>query len=383
MANFLIIGGGIGGLATAHALLRLGHSVRVYEAAPELREVGAGVVLGANAMRALQQLGLHEAVRPHGTAVTNLNLLDQNGRLLQTADTSVFTQQLGFDNVGIHRAALQKALLRGLPAGTVALGKPFEHFEETATGLEAHFADGTTATADFLLGADGLRSRVRRQLLPHTEPRYAGYTCWRAVVDATRLELPVGQSGEVWGERGRRFGYVPVGDGRVYWFACLNSAQPQHPRFRAFRVADLQQEFAQFPAPVPQLLRLTRDDQLLWNDILDLKPLRHLAYGRVLLLGDAGHATTPNMGQGAGMALEDAAELASCLMHTPDIRAAFQRFERRRLPRTSRIVRTSWQLGRVGQWENPFLTGLRNAVMRLLPAAVSRSQMAWLYETPE
>jgi 2-polyprenyl-6-methoxyphenol hydroxylase-like FAD-dependent oxidoreductase len=168
----------------------------------------------------------------------------------------------------------------------------------------------------------------------------------------------------------------------VYWFACLNSAVPDNPTFRAFRVADLQREFAAFPSPVPALLALTRDEQLLWNDILDLKPLRHLAYGRVLLLGDAGHATTPNLGQGAGMAIEDAAELAACLTPTADP-AAFRRFEQRRLPRTTRIVRTSWDLGRVGQLENPFLTGVRNALMRLLPAFVSRRQMAWLYEAPQ
>ncbi|HEX8330863.1 MAG TPA: FAD-dependent monooxygenase [Hymenobacter sp.] len=379
MAHFLIIGAGMGGLATAHALLRGGHSVLVYEAAPELREVGAGLVLGANAMRALQQLGLHDAVRARGTAVTKVNLLDQRGRLLQAADTTGFTQKLGFDNVGIHRATLQQVLLRQLPAGTLVLGKPFGRFEETPTGIEAHFADGTTAEADFLIGSDGLRSRVRRQLLPAAQPRYAGYTCWRAVVDGSELGLPAGESSEVWGAHGRRFGYVPVGEGRVYWFACLNSAAPDNPAFRAFRVADLQREFAAFPVPVSGLLRLTRDAQLLWNDIQDLKPLRHLAYGRVLLLGDAGHATTPNLGQGAGMAIEDAAELAACLVPTADV-AAFRRFEQRRLPRTTRIVRTSWNLGRVAQLENPFLTSVRNAAMRLLPAFVSRSQMAWLYK---
>ncbi|SHL49552.1 FAD-dependent monooxygenase [Hymenobacter psychrotolerans] len=380
MAHIIIIGGGIGGLAAAHALLRLGHTVHVYEAAPELREVGAGLVLGANAMRALSELGLHDAIRPHGVPVTRLDLREQSGRLLQTADTSVFTQRLGFDNLGIHRAELQRALLAELPAGTVQLGCALERFEEEATGVKVWFADGSSATADALLAADGIHSRVRRQLLPSATPRYAGYTCWRAVADAASLGLPAGESCEVWGNSGRRFGYVPVGEGRVYWFACLNSPQPHSSTFRAYHLADLQREFAGFPAPIPDLLHLTRADRLLWNDILDLRPLSHLAYGRVLLLGDAGHATTPNLGQGAGMAVEDAAVLARCMAAHPALPAAFRRFEQRRLPRTTRIVRTSWQLGRVGQLENPLLTSLRNTVMRLLPAAVSRSQMAWLYE---
>ena len=381
MADIIIIGAGIGGLATAHALLNLGHTVRVYEAAPELRAVGAGVVLGANAMRALHELGLHDAVAALGAPVRQLQLLDQGGRLLQNADTTEFTQRLGFENVGIHRADLQRVLLEGLPADVVQLGMPFERLSETPAGVLAHFANGSTAQADALIGADGLNSRVRRQLWPAAVPRYAGYTCWRAVVDASRLGLAAGESGETWGRAGRRFGYVPVGGGRVYWFACLNSPEPRSPRYQAYRAADLQREFAGFHAPVPELLALTRDDQLLWNDILDLPPLPHFARGPVLLLGDAAHATTPNMGQGAGMAIEDAAVLSRCLRLSPaDLPAAFLAFERQRRPRTARIVRTSWHLGRVGQLENPLLIRIRNAVMRMLPAAVSRSQMAWLYE---
>ncbi|MBT2557168.1 FAD-dependent monooxygenase [Hymenobacter sp. ISL-91] len=381
MAHFIIIGAGIGGLATAHALLNLGHTVRVHEAAPELRAVGAGVVLGANAMRALHELGLHDAVAAVGAPVRQLRLLDQQGRVLQAADTTEFTQKLGFENVGIHRADLQRALLTGLPPDTVQLGNPFERFEQTQAGVTAHLSTGTVAHADALLGADGLNSRVRRQLWPAAHPRYAGYTCWRGVVEASVLKLPVGESGETWGRAGRRFGYVPVGGGRVYWFACLNSAEPRNPRFQDYRVADLQREFAGFHAPVPALLALTHDNELLWNDILDLPPLAHFARGRVLLLGDAAHATTPNLGQGAGMAIEDAAVLARCLSASPNnLPIAFRAFEQQRQARTARIVRTSWQLGRVGQLENPLLAGLRNTLMRLLPAAVSRSQMAWLYE---
>ena len=356
------------GLATAHALLNLGHEVRIFEAAPELREIGAGIVLGANALRALNELGLYEAVRPHGTPISHLHLFDQRGRLLHAADTSEFTRRLGFENLGIHRTILQRALLAGLPANCLQLGTPFEQFSVTPTGIVAQFANGQAVTADGLLGADGIGSRVRRQLWPASQPRYAGYTCWRAVVAADSLELPIGTSGETWGDAGRRFGYVPVGGGRVYWFACLNSALPRNPRFRDYRVADLQREFAGFHAPVPQLLALTRDDQLLWNDILDIRPLPHFAKGRVLLLGDAAHATTPNLGQGAGMAVEDAAVLARCLRATPtDLPAAFRRFDQLRRARTARIIQTSRQLGRVGQLENPLLVGLRNTAMQLLP----------------
>lgn len=380
MADFLIIGAGIGGLTTAHALLRQGHQVQVYEAAPELREVGAGLVLGANAMRALHQLGLHEAVLPLGSPVTRLDLRTQHGPLLQSADTTPFTTRLGFPNLGIHRAALQQVLVRHLPPGILQLGCPFERAETTEAGVAASFTNGHTARADALIGADGLRSSVRRQLLPGSAPRYAGYTCWRAVVDARPLALPAGESCEVWGERGRRFGYVPVGGGQVYWFACLNSPEPQNPRFRAYRTADLQRAFAGFRAPVPELLALTRDEHLLWNDILDLKPLPRFAFGRILLLGDAAHATTPNLGQGAGMAVEDAAVLAQCLTEPADIPAAFRRFEQRRRPRTTRIITTSRQLGQVGQLESPLLSKLRNTIMQLLPPAVSRSQMAWLYD---
>jgi 2-polyprenyl-6-methoxyphenol hydroxylase-like FAD-dependent oxidoreductase len=380
MASFIIIGAGIGGLTTAHALIRQGHKVQIHEAAAELREVGAGVVLGANAMRGLAQLGLHEAVQAQGTPITRLSLCDQDGHLLQAANPDFFARQVGFDNLGIHRAALQQVLLANLPAGVVRLGSRFERFTDTATGITAHFADGSSASADAMIGADGLHSPVRRQLLPHSQPRYAGYTCWRAVVEAAALGLAVGSSFEIWGSAGRRIGYVPVGKGRAYWFACLNSATSRNAHFQAFRVADLEQTFQDFPAPIPALLARTRPEQLLWNDILDLPPLKRLAYGRVVLLGDAGHATTPNMGQGAGQAVEDAAVLAQCLATAPNLAAGFQAFEKRRLPRTTRIVNTSWQLGKVAQLENPLLISLRNTALRWLPKAISQRQMAWLYE---
>jgi 2-polyprenyl-6-methoxyphenol hydroxylase-like FAD-dependent oxidoreductase len=377
--TFTIIGGGIGGLATALALHQLGHAVQVYEAAPELREIGAGVVLGANAMRALAHLGVHDAVHAQGFAVTSIGLLDQQGRVLNNVDTRPFTDRLGYDNLAIHRAGLQRVLLEHLPPGVLHLGKALERFEQQGTQVTVFFTDGSTATAEALIGADGIRSRVRRQLLPRVEPRFAGYTCWRGVIDGSSLHLPPGRSTESWGTDGR-FGLVPLGNGQVYWFACLNSAEPQDPQLRSLNLTDLQRRFADFHSPIPELLALTSDEQVIWGDIIDLKPLRQFAFGRVLLLGDAAHATTPNMGQGAGQAVEDAAMLARCLREQPEVEAAFRLFDQRRRPRTTRIVNQSWQLGQVAQLQNPLLVLLRNAVMRRMPEWVNAQQMKFLYE---
>ena len=380
MADFLIIGAGIGGLATAQALLRLGHQVRVYEAAAELREIGAGVVLGANAMRALDELGLHAAVRPAGTPLTTVRLLDEHGRVLNRADTSGFTERLGYDNLGILRADLQRELLRALPPGVVQLGHRLARFEQTSNRVTAFFENGTQATAEALVAADGIRSRVRRQLLPTSQPRYAGYTCWRATVRADIAGLPTTGTSETWGRAGR-FGLVPVANGRLYWFACINSPEANNPAFRAYRVADLQRHFAGFHAPIPQVLAATTDADLLWGDLYDLAPLASLAFGRVLLLGDAGHATTPNLGQGAGMAVEDAAILARCLRAAPaDLPTAFRAFDRQRRPRTRRIVVQSRQLGMLAQFTPPWLAPLRNAALAAVPDWLTARQMSWLYQ---
>lgn len=378
--KFIIVGAGIGGLATALALRQQNHEVLVVEAAPELREIGAGIVLGANAMQALDRLGVHEAVQAAGFPIVRISLLDRQGQLLNDVDTLPFTRRVGYDNLAIHRADLQRILLAKLPPGVVQLGKALARFEEKDNRVTVHFTDGSQLEGQALIGADGIRSRVRGQLLPGSQPRYAGYTCWRGVIEAQALGLPAGRSTETWGGTGR-FGVVPLGNGQVYWFACINSAQAQNPHYRAFRLADLQRHFADYHSPIPELLALTSDEQVIWGDIIDLKPLRQFHFGRVLLLGDAAHATTPNMGQGAGQAVEDAAALAGCLAQAKTIEAAFQAFDYQRRPRTTRIVQQSWQLGKVAQMEQPWLVGLRNAVMRRVPAAVNNRQMEFLYQT--
>lgn len=377
--KFIVVGGGICGLTTAIALIRSGHEVQVFESATEPREVGAGVVLGANAMRALHTLGIHDAVKAAGSEVSHMRVCEANGTPISEMDTLKFTQSSGFHNIAIHRAELQQVLLDHLPGGTVQFGSVFERFEDHGNQITARFAREFRAKADGLIAADGIRSRARFQVFPKSLPRFAGYTCWRGIAEASTLRLPVGRSCEFWGGA-NRFGFVPLTAGRVYWWACTNSSIPNNPAFRGWQIADLKRQFGEFSSPVPELLARTPDDRLLWNDILDIKPIRSFAHGRMLLLGDAAHATTPNLGQGAGQAVEDAATLKRCLQQARALPKSFTEFDKLRRSRTTKIVNMSWQLGRIAHLESSGLTYLRNALLRSMPKRMSEQRMAFLYQ---
>lgn len=384
MAHFLVSGAGIGGLTAALAIRQAGHTVTVAEAAPELREAGAGLVLGANTMQALHRLGLAEQVAVLGAPLHGLTIMDEAGQALLDVDAAPFARRhFGtLTNIALRHAALQHFLLQQLPAGTLRTGKRLLHFTDTpAGGVLVQFADGSTATADALVAADGLHSQVRQLLAPTYHPRYAGYTCWRAVVDASALALaPTGRFCETWGRAGR-FGYVPVGQGRVYWFTTRNSPVAQNLALAHCTPADLRRHLAGYHAPVADLLSLTAPEQLLWHDIVDLPPLPRYAYGCVVLIGDAAHATTPNLGQGAGQAIEDAVVLGQCLATGVAPAAAFREFERRRLRRTHRIVQRSWRVGQMAQWEQPMLVAARNALLRFTPRFVTDWQTRFIYNT--
>ena len=170
---------------------------------------------------------------------------------------------------------------------------------------------------------------------------------------------------------------TPLIGNKIYWYACINAAA-NSPKFSTFTTRDLQRHFASYHQPIADILANTSDAQLLWNDIIDIKPLKSLAYGRVLLIGDAGHATTPNLGQGACQAIEDVAVLVDQLQETPDVPTAFERLSQRRLRRTRYITNTSWQIGKISQWENPMFIGFRNVAMRILPERIKQLQLSKL-----
>lgn len=378
MKQFAIIGGGIGGLTLGIALHRKGMKVKIYEGAPAFKPLGAGLSLATNAMKALTDIGIDQEVMQAGKIIKQMFVKDQRGKIISSTDAEVLTKRFGVvNNFAIHRADLHRVLVDLLPKEVIETGKQLVDFQADSNGIIISFADGSRAQADYLIACDGIHSPVRRKLIPGSEPRYAGYTCWRTIVNDLPEGFDENETVETWG-RGRRFGTVPLSNGRAYWFATLNARQ-HDAAMQACGSKELGAVFEDFHFPVPQLVARTKNEQIIWSDIIDLKPITRFAFGPVVLMGDAAHATTPNLGQGACMAIEDAATLANALVkYQPE--DAFIKFEQHRIRRTTGIVEQSWNFGRLAQWENPFAISIRNSLLRMVPQSVIDKQVKTLYE---
>ena len=371
----MIVGAGIGGLTTAIALRGLGINATVFERAGEIKEVGAGILLAANAVSALGEIGLFDDVRRLGTPASAGRVFTWRGKTLTEVPVEQLERMVGVPSAAVHRADLQELLLRRLGRQNVRLGAECSGFEQDDEGVDVVFADGSRERGNLLIGADGLHSTVRAALLGPEDPRYAGYTAWRAVVRPGRSLLPWGTAFESWG-RGARFGCAHIGDGRVYWFATKNAPEGERdgpPGSPSGPKTSLTELFGGWHHPVPALVAATDEGVIRRDDIYDREPLAaSWGRGRVTLLGDA-HPATPNLGQGACQAIEDAAVLSRCLEGTGNtttfdgVASALRRYEGLRRRRTAWIVRRSRAVGRIGQMENPLLCGLRNAVLRATP----------------
>jgi 2-polyprenyl-6-methoxyphenol hydroxylase-like FAD-dependent oxidoreductase len=360
----IVIGSGIGGLTTAIAMRKVGFNVVIYERAPELREVGAGISLWANAMRALDHLGVGNAIRKVSLALVKSELRTEDGRqLLLAFGAEFFEKKLEIRPLAAmtHRAELVGALAAALPSGSSHYGFECVSIKQSGGRAVVQFANGHADEAELLVGADGLNSVVRTSLLGPEEPRYAGYTCWRGVCPRPTSIEP-GYAGEWWG-RGKRFGIATLPADRLYWYATYNTTARQHARDEQAAVADL---FRGWAEPVPDLIASTPSHGVLRNDIMDRKPARKWSDGRVVLIGDAAHPTTPNLGQGGCMAIEDGIVLARSLATCTDTEQALKAFTVERFKRVASITQASWHLGKVSQWENRAARWMRDRAVQII-----------------
>jgi 2-polyprenyl-6-methoxyphenol hydroxylase-like FAD-dependent oxidoreductase len=360
----LIAGAGIGGLAAAIALRQAGIAAEVYERAPALLEVGAGISLWPNAVKVLDRLGIGELIRAASVASYAGGIHDWRGRMLAAADSEDMPRAFGAPMLILHRADLLNVLHQAAGAAHVHLGLSVQGFNHDTAGVTLQLSDGRAVPGDVLIGADGIRSTVRTQLFPNVKPRFAGQATWRGI---TRFDAPAGASfwGESWGA-GARFGLLPIAGERVYWFAVRNAAASTSGPPVAHK-QELQRLFGAWHAPIPQLIAATDDNAILHNDIYDLPPLPTWTRGPVTLLGDAAHATTPNLGQGGCQAIEDAVVLARMLRENADIATALVAYESQRISRANMITELSRRVGVMGNWTHPAACWLRNTLTAAAP----------------
>ena len=363
-----IVGGGIGGLASAVGLQRAGADVTVFERYDRSPVSGSGISLFGNGMAALGALGLADAAREIG-ARPGGHLVDApagqrrpDGRWLARLPRAV-TATVAV----VHRADLHRILLAAVVPGTLRTGLAVERVSPDGRTVElaGDETSGVTESFDVVVAADGIGSRIRADWPGDPGVRYAGYRAWRGVTDRP-VDVSSG-SGETVG-RGLRFGIAPLADGRVYWFAVVSQSvevpAPDGPSVAA-------QRFADWHAPIRELIEATPPDAIHGLPIEELAGrLPTFRRGRCVLLGDAAHAMTPNLGQGGNQALEDAATLVALLGHGA-IDEALTEYDRLRRPRTQWVARQARILGRVLQARGPVTSRLRDTVLRLTPPSVT------------
>lgn len=364
--KILIVGGGIAGLTFAALLRRTGINIDLIEKAEQWKPVGAGIALGINAARILGHLGLSERLLKSGQVLNIGRISDARGRTLSQIDFRSLAKKYDVEPVALHRADLHDALLETIPRSNVniRLGATLNNLEDNNDSATVELSDGITERYDLVVGADGIDSKVRRLLLGEISVRYSGYICWRFVIEPD-FDYDCTVTTEMWG-RGKRFGIVPIGREKIYCFTTLNAA-PRAPEYETLSLDRFREIYEEFGSAVPLILRSIRSgEHLIHNDLEDVY-IEKWHKGCVVLIGDAAHALTPNLGQGAAMAIEDAFVLANELKRNADIVFALRNYAESRRKRVDAIHSQSYRFGRVAQYESGIACFLRNLALRAMP----------------
>ena len=374
--DVITVGAGIGGLCAAIALQKTGCKLLLCEAASQFAPIGAGLMLAPNANNALNELGVWQAVSEVGYAIKKFELKSQSGKVLVPRNFEEEKERFGFPFMGIHRAALHQALLQRLPPDAVKTGMKCKGFTASKSGVSVHFENGETLHAKLLIGADGIHSIIRKQLFPQTKLRYGGYTCWRGLC---KHDCPP-QSSESWGW-GERFGILPLAPDLAYWFMVKN-APARDLDMSAWDKERMAHVFEHWHEPVAELIEKTEETNIIWDDIFDLAPMQQWGQGCITLLGDAAHATTPNLGQGACQAIEDAVVLGNAITKHGLNENALRQYEKKRVKRANLITKRSWQMGLAAHYfSNPVVNFFRDLIVPYAPEFIQRRQMDWMLTT--
>jgi len=380
----IVVGAGVGGLMTALALQHCGMKVSVYERSPDIQRGGAALTLWSNATRIIAQYGVLERILPLCKPIAEGKIETAEGECLATIPCKAMAERYGAPILCVLRATLLEALYEAVGQHNVHFNKTCVDVTQTAATVTVMFEHAPEVTGDVLIACDGIHSAVRARIRRSAETmRYSGYTAWRGIAPLSLDLNAKAQMLEIWG-RGARFGIAPISDTQLYWFATENAAPNQTSEDG--EKAHLLRFAKAFTSPVAMVVAATPETHILRNDVYDRKPLVTWVDGRIALLGDAAHAATPNLGQGACMAIEDAAVLAYCMASSrqADIGKTLRRYESIRRKRANRIVRLSWRVGQVGQLARPQTVWTRNQLVKHVPQWFQRRSFNSIagYQTP-
>ena len=373
-----IIGAGIGGLTAAIALEKKGYQVELFDAAVELRPIGAGIIMASNAMQIARRLGFADEIAQTGNVLDRFGVADHEGRPLQMMDIQAIRAKFGEPSVAIHRGQLQQVLLQQLPNTPIHVNKRLQSIQQLPGGkVVAFFEDGSQAESDVLIGADGLRSATRKTIFGEKPLRYSSQTCWRGIIEH-QFDNPH-QTQELWAKTGgKRVAMIQVAANKVYFY-YTEKRKPGFDLPQAELLSYLKEQFGEFPPMYAEVIAKAKPAEIFRDDLYDLKPLSKWHQDRVMLLGDAAHATTPNMGQGGCQAIEDAWYLAEYLKSYGNIAEAFAAYEHFRRPKVNFVVNTSFMLGKISNLGGVLGHRLRNWVLSATPKKMAEGQLETLF----
>ncbi|MBW1252969.1 MULTISPECIES: FAD-dependent urate hydroxylase HpxO [Pantoea] len=377
----IVIGGGMGGMTAALALEQAGFETEVYEAVKTIRPVGAAISVWPNGVKCLNALGLKEKVRALGGNMAFMAYQDAfSGDTLTRFSLAPLVQQVGEFPYPIARAELQAMLLDAYGRSRVNFGKRIVQVEQYASGVIATFDDNSQAQGDFLVAADGTHSVIRDYVLDEKLPRrYAGYVNWNGLVRIDESIAPADQWTTFVGD-GKRVSLMPVSGNRFYFFfdVPLPAGLEQD---RSTMRDDLRHYFSDWSEPVQKLISAIDVDTTNRVEIHDIEPFQRFVKGRVVLLGDAAHSTTPDIGQGGCAAMEDAIVLASALSaHSLGIEDALLRYQMRRVERVKDLVLKARKRCDITHAKDPQMT---SAWYQSLKTETGERVLAGLCETIE
>ena len=362
--NVLIAGAGIAGCAAAIALARSGHAVRVVEKQNEWRFLSSGIFVYSNGLESLRELGVLDEIIQAGYSIPggrNVYFDHLGARIVEVTyppgETPGVPAILGIKRAELHRILAGRMKALGVP---VELGTTITAVDTDADEVTVHFSDGRMETADLVIGTDGIRSRMRALIGIDAEPQYTGFGVWRAVHDRpASLTEKIMLMGP-----GKRFGIMPISDDKLYTFGTV--AEPGDVRFDpAVWPETMRKRFADFDGPARSFLdEIGPDSEVFYTAVEEVSLPLPWHRGRVLLIGDAAHASTPFMGQGGAMAMEDGVVLARLLEVCCDLDEALERFGELRAPVCTYVQSVSRAVGQAGAREDATTLADRNERMQ-------------------